>query len=264
MSEQPGRPGQSAVECDLPDGRSVMGIHPMETATLWGEIAGDSPYARASAGLGPDDVILDIGAHIGLASMRFAEQAPGARILSFEPAPVTYACLADNVTRHVPTGTAFPQAVGGEAGTAELTFHPFNSSTSTLHADPEDDLRNFTAFVDNTEVPGDARELMLSAFGEKQTVTVDVTTVTAVVKEHGIERIGLLKIDVERGELEVLRGIDAGLWPRIQRVLLEVHDIDGRLGRIVAELAGLGFEVTVSQAPVFVGGSVFNLLAKRP
>ncbi|MET9648005.1 hypothetical protein, partial [Streptomyces syringium] len=27
-----------------------------------------------------------------------------------------------------------------------------------------------------------ARELMLSAFGEKQTVTVDVTTVTAVVE----------------------------------------------------------------------------------
>lgn len=38
----------------------------------------------------------------------------------------------------------------------------------------------------------------------------------------------LLQVDVEGEELEVLRGIDAETWARVQQVAMEVHDcIDG-------------------------------------
>ena len=46
------------------------------------------------------------------------------------------------------------------------------------------------------------------------------------------EKIDLLKIDVEKGELEVLNGIEDADWPRIHQIVMEVHDLDGRVGMV--------------------------------
>ena len=40
--------------------------------------------------------------------------------------------------------------------------------------------------------------------------------------------VGLLKVDVEGAELGVLRGIGAVWWQRIERVVVEVHDVGDR------------------------------------
>jgi type II secretory ATPase GspE/PulE/Tfp pilus assembly ATPase PilB-like protein len=47
-------------------------------------------------------------------------------------------------------------------------------------------------------------------------------------------RIGLLKVDVEGAELEVLRGIDAEQWPRIDQVVMELESF-----AIAASLVGV-------------------------
>ena len=44
-----------------------------------------------------------------------------------------------------------------------------------------------------------------------------MTTVSALMAEHDLERIDLLKIDVEGAELDVLRGIRPEDWPRIHQ-----------------------------------------------
>lgn len=44
-----------------------------------------------------------------------------------------------------------------------------------------------------------------------------MTTVSALMAEHDLERIDLLKIDVEGAELDVLRGIRPEDWPRISQ-----------------------------------------------
>ena len=56
-------------------------------------------------------------------------------------------------------------------------------------------------------------------------------------------RIDLLKIDVEGDELEVLRGIAADDWPLIEQIALEVHDREGRLGKVEALLRQQGYAV---------------------
>jgi len=68
---------------------------------------------------------------------------------------------------------------------------------------------------------------------EARQLTVDVQTVDEVVRTHGINRIDLLKIDVEGLELDVLTGA-GGAFALIDRVVLEYHSVD--LGRGVAEL----------------------------
>ena len=58
-------------------------------------------------------------------------------------------------------------------------------------------------------------------------------TLSSVIHEHNVDSVDLLKIDCE-AELNVLQGISNEHWPRIQQVIAEVHDIDGRLDQVVA------------------------------
>ena len=61
-------------------------------------------------------------------------------------------------------------------------------------------------------------------------VTCGVTTVSSLMRTHGVEeRVDLLKLDVEGDELAALEGVEAAHWPAIERVCVEVFDIDGRL-----------------------------------
>ena len=59
------------------------------------------------------------------------------------------------------------------------------------------------------------------------------------------EAVDLLKVDVEGEELNVLRGLDDEAWTRVRQVVLEVHDVDGRVAAVEALLASRGFETRV-------------------
>jgi hypothetical protein len=73
----------------------------------------------------------------------------------------------------------------------------------------------------------------------------------------------LLKIDVQKAELEVLLGIDSGDWPKIAQVAAEVHDIDGRVRAFVGLLESRGFQTTVHQDELYRGSNTFNVYATR-
>lgn len=250
----------------LPDGSEVMTVHRAEAETLWAEIGADphSPYKLAAAGLTAADTIIDVGAHIGLAALTFAGQAPGARVIAVEPAPKTFECLSANLSRYLPEAIVVNKAIAAEPGTAELIFHPNVASASTLYDDTDDISRNMEAYFVNANSTEEGRRVGWESFNVTEQVTVEVTTLAEIIRAYDVDRIGLLKIDVERGELAALQGLDDASWPLVQRLFLEVHDIDGRVGTIVTLLAERGFRATVTQTPVFRGGSVFQILADRP
>jgi hypothetical protein len=84
-----------------------------------------------------------------------------------------------------------------------------------------------------------------------------------VLREHGIERVDFLKIDVEGGELDVLRGIEQDDWPKIQGLAAEVH-LDGRVETIRGMLERAGFEhIELSQEWPFEGTEIWMLHARR-
>jgi hypothetical protein len=68
-----------------------------------------------------------------------------------------------------------------------------------------------------------------------------------VISEYEVDRIDVLKIDVEGSEWEVLGGIEQVHWPRVQQVVVEVHDIAGRVADIAGLLRGQNFETTIDQ-----------------
>ena len=59
--------------------------------------------------------------------------------------------------------------------------------------------------------------------------------------------IALLKIDVEGDEEQVLHGLSASRWRTVQQVVIEVHDVDGRLERVCTLLRSHGFRVEATQ-----------------
>ena len=67
-----------------------------------------------------------------------------------------------------------------------------------------------------------------------------------MIAEEGLERIDLLKINVEKSEWDVLQGISAGDWPRIRQLVIEV-DQKQNLEPITTLLEQNGHEVLVEQ-----------------
>ena len=82
-----------------------------------------------------------------------------------------------------------------------------------------------------------------------KTVSARLRTLSSVIAEQGIDRIDLLKINVEKSELDVLRGVRPDDWPKIRQLVIEVDQREN-LEPITALLEQHGFETLVEQDPL--------------
>lgn len=92
-----------------------------------------------------------------------------------------------------------------------------------------------------------------------------MTTVSEIMQKHGLSHISLLKIDVERAELDVLAGIAYSDWQAISQLVMEVHDVQNRLQQItqlLTHVAGFSF-VTVTQDAQLKGSTIHNIYCCR-
>ena len=51
-----------------------------------------------------------------------------------------------------------------------------------------------------------------------------VEILSDIIRENQIHRIDLLKIDAEKAEMDIIKGIEAHDWPKIKQIVLEIHD----------------------------------------
>ncbi len=182
--------------------------------------------------------IVDVGAHKGYFALFAARHAaPGSRIVAAEPHPATAATLRDNLRRNGAGQVRVEAvAVAGSAGTAAL--HLDRSFSHSLHA-----------------VPGAA------------SVEVPVTTLTALLGAHGIERVDFLKLDCEGAEYDILLDAAPETLARIHTLSLEFHDRrDARFtGQALARhLDAHGFQIVhFHHAPTTRDRNYGHLLALR-
>jgi len=157
-----------------------------------GEILHEQPY-RLHHRLPPAPVILDAGANIGIATLWFRAHYPGAEVHSFEPASENFALLRQNVAG-LPRSHCLHSALG----------------------DSEDDVR--------LAMPGGYSDNRITAEAtEAPTEVVRCTTGAAYLERMGLERVDLLKLDVEGYETEVVRGFAKHL-SRVKAIVGEVHE----------------------------------------
>ena len=256
---------------ELPSGLAVHHLNKNETEHLYRQIFESQIYLRHGIGLAEGACVFDVGANIGMFTLFAHHVCERLRLFAFEPSPYAFDRLAANVERYGLEARLFACALSNREGTAEFTIYPRASVMSGLYADQaaEEELFRDYMVAQEQEGAAHAAELLLHADElaagrfEKQIVECPLRTVSSVIREHGIERIDLLKVDAERSELDILEGIEPQDWAKIQQVTAEVHG-DGRLTRAVELLQSRGFEVALEQDPSLRDTSIHHLYARRP
>ena len=247
----------------LPDGRQVWCTRPGETSLMWREVTGDGFYRRAIEQLRPGGVVLDVGANVGLVSIALSAANPGVRIVAAEPVPDTFECLRANVEQHVPGGVAVRTAVAATAGVREMTYYPEAPGNSGLYADRQADDALTRSFMRNGGLDDESIDLLVEGLHEGRIIEVEVTTVSGLLRGYDVDRVALLKVDVERAELDVLRGVDAADWARIDAVVAEVHDERGRLAEVRGLLHAAGLSTETRQDPGLSGTELYEVYGVR-
>lgn len=268
----------SVARTTLPDGRQICCVNAYEVGFGWHEVVSED-LTQHGLDLPADGICFDVGANIGLFSLRLRDLCPAMQIFAFEPMPATFEALHSNLADLNGRAEAFRLALGARQGTAEFTHYPALSALSTGDTGVGEILANglrnllfgegasadIRAIIDRS---GAHEKLDDDAFIEqlfhKDTVKVDVDTLANVVHRTGVEMIDLLKIDTEGQERAVLDGIDAAFWPKIRQLVVEVHRGQDELVSLSSELEDRGYKTVIKDHPMAEGGApVFHIYARR-
>ena len=153
----------------------------------------------------PGDVVLDLGAYKGESSVWLARQAgPSGLVLALEPNPVSRAFLKRNVAR------------AENLGISPIRILPVAAGSSHRRE----------KFVGTAE--GCSR---LDTGGA---MTVDVTTLDDVVLEHELTRVDFVKMDIEGGEVDALKGARKTILQYAPRLAVSAYHLARDLPDIVS------------------------------
>lgn len=141
------------------------------------------------------DVVVEIGGHIGLHSLVIREKIGEEGKLSvFEPEPENREILEKNLELNGFTGVEVNEhAISNQKGEADFHLDDKNTGAASLK----------------------------SGHG-KEKITVPLITLEEYLNNSSIEKIDLVKIDVEGAELDVLEGMDLEN-KRYSKILIEIH-----------------------------------------
>lgn len=253
---------------DLPDGNTVFHHNPRETQFLYEEIFTGEAYLKHGITLHDECCVFDVGANIGLFSLFVGQRFAGARIHAFEPIPPVFDTLRRNAELHDLQAIVHDFGLAAAPGEAKFTFYPRNTviSSGTLeYAQTRAVMSAYLRSQNGTQaLDGAALDDLLEDTLRGETYRCRLGTVSEVIRAHGVSCIDLLKVDVEGGEHEVLKGIDDEDWPKIRQLVIEVHDIDDRLEQILTLLHMKGYEVARDQDDSLEQTTLHNLYARRP
>lgn len=264
----------------LPNGRQIFCLRPDEVPILYEQV---QEYLKHGVKVCRGDTVFDVGANIGLFSIWLNHQlANDLRIYAFEPIPSIFEVLRLNAER---VGTekfmAFSYGLSRESGFATFGYFPSATPLSSAYPDgskPERDKFKRAVLTNLEEAPPKIRRLRcfppflrslvldyeLKRVFQYEQVTCELRTLSEVIQEQEITEIDLLKIDVEKSELDVLLGIEVHDWPKIKQVVIEVHDIKNRVEQITALLEKVGFtSLMVEQEPSLKETDIFSVYAVR-
>lgn len=161
------------------------------------------------------DVVVDIGAGLGTEIIPLAAEAPALRYIAVEIQPWVYECLCLTLAQ-LPAGfVPFGLAIGAQG---PVRIAP-------------------------------TRDGVDASTGEGGPVPVESVTWAEFMRRHAIERVDLLKINIEGGEKPLLDHVDLAA---VRRVIVGVHDFRADRGEgehfrtrahVEARLTGAGFRL---------------------
>lgn len=137
-------------------------------------------YTQRKIEFNQEDIMIDIGAHVGMISILYAKLYPWITIYAYEPIPENFALLLKNLSlNNITNVKAFNLAVTGDGRPIKMALHHDNTGASTQCY--------FNAKAGN------------EFFENIPSITLD-----AIFTKNNIKLCKLLKIDCEGSEYEIL------------------------------------------------------------
>lgn len=205
-ARRPGRAELPAIEAD-----GLRWLSRGSHTDDWIAVGHEAGLAPALDELLPEGgVLLDVGAHVGRWALRLAAKA--SRVIAVESNPDTAAVLRYHI------------ALNGIENTEVIEMAAWDEPARLTLSDP------------NKRITGGSTRVLEGDGG-----TVEALPLDAVL--DGLDRLDLIKLDVEGADLHALRGM-AGTLARLRPVLfIEDHSIYGyyELADLIALLESLGY-----------------------
>jgi FkbM family methyltransferase len=163
---------------DTPIGRFYGGIRAREEIfhTLGEQSAGNHVYSVGEGALRAGDVVLDVGAHLGVFT-RLALRANAARVIAIEADPANARCLR----------RTFAQEIAASRVTVVEAAAWDRSGTLTFNSNP-------------------GRGTLSGQVSDKGTIQVRSVALDEVAEQLGLGRVDYVKMDIEGAERHALRG----------------------------------------------------------
>jgi FkbM family methyltransferase len=172
-------------------------------------------------------LIIDAGAHIGLATLYFKIKYPNSHIIAFEPNPNIFPLLEENI----------------------LYNNLKNVELHNTALGKKEEIRDF--YIDSS-----GRDWFSTAGFTKDSwkhiqSTTSIKVKTEVLSKYIQKDVDLLKMDIEGAETEVIEELErTNKLECIKKILLEFHPIDKRnYKKIVQILERNNFKVTIKKDP---------------
>lgn len=173
-----------------------------------------------------NDIIVDIGAHIGLFSLFASQFCKSGKIYCFEPIKENYEILLDNIDLNkIKNIIPLNLAVSKENEPVRI----YMNSDESAHS----------IFPQGNEF-----------------VEVKSTTIEKIFDEQKIENCDLLKIDCEGAEYQIIDSIPEKYFSRINKVIIEYHLIDEKLElyqNLMKKLKDLSFKTKTLKLSESIG-----------
>ncbi len=168
-------------------------------------------------------IVVDLGANIGLVSIYFHQHYfPNARFIAVEPSPKNIEVLQKNLAANIPKSEIVPAVVSDKVGMVCIDDTEVGYNVHILHHQK----------AEYTEGGGGTEVIAL--------------TMAKIIEDLKIDRIDLLKMDIEGAEKEVMK--DAAAWlSKVQMMVLELHG-DYTEAHLRKDIEPLGFHVSKGNA----------------
>lgn len=223
-SKRFGLPGSVRLRVRLGGVVYPVRLKTMSELDVLREIGVDDEYGSADDI--PAETIVDLGANVGLATLRLLASHPGARVIAVEADPALVPRLRRNVAG-LPVKVVHA-AVCGETG--ERVLYTSRSSSWGNSLSPSGDTQS--------------------------EVRVPAITFDDLLASNGIEHVDLLKLDVEGAEWEIVRG---EVPSAVEAVVGEAHDTrDGTAQEFIERVAA-----SMEVATTWVGDGQATFVGRR-
>ena len=153
-------------------------------------------YSDDNFSINNDDVIIDVGAHIGLFALFASQFCKNGKIFCYEPIKENYKILIENIEMNQ-IQNIFPNnlAVTKETSRAKIFLN--------------DDQSGHSMFIQN-----------------KNFVEVDSKSLSDIFIDNGIKECDFLKLDCEGAEYEIIESLPSDLFTKINKTAIEYHMVD--------------------------------------